>query len=1051
MKTKFSFGLFHLCLLLNQSVVSYAQELPIKPARTISFTTDEGSYMNVDVSADGKTLLFDLLGDLYSVPSTGGNATQLTRGIALNVRPVWSPDGKEIAYMSDISGSFHLNVRDRAGTFRRVLGASDRALYYGLDPVWMPDHNYIAIGGSVFTVAGGKISPDTKIKSPIRVSPNGQFVYGLDSGRLFIYDHASKTKKPISLLLAPFRGAALSPDARWWCYIADSNAKKCLIIEDLVNNTSRILVPALIEKDPRYNPEIPDQHFSFSPDSKCVFIGYGGKIHRINIERGNDQVIPFTATVKSDLGALDYNTFRVLHDAVKVRYTRSANASPDGRHLMFTALDKLYTMDLPSGKAHPLVAQAVAQFQPIYSPDGQWIAYVSWCDTAGGAVWRVSAAGGKPEQLTHIAGQYQRPAWSPDGSLIAVVSGIPKLGDRDDPGIGKLELIPVNGNPVSIIDDSVPLWNQLSFSPDGRRITYTPKYRSWLRQGESEIPQLVSRNVEGGDLQIVAIGEDITVYKQKAISPDGRYIVYSADEDLYLVPVCPLTEHMEVSVSKGPFAAIRFAAGVDPYWEKGGKVLCWTYGNQFYRINPDKIIAAAEKVPHEKEGLAPSNANFIEVGVNPDEVVNMNITMPDLYGHGVLALRDVRIITIHGDKVIEHGTILIKDGRITAVGSVAAISIPVGAKILDLPGTTVMPGLVDVHLHMRVPPNVFPQQSWMFLINLAYGVTTARDPSLSFDSFGYAELLESGQMIGPRLYTVGHCVRIPDGVLRFDNPEDARAVVHERAILGGTEIKQYTLPSRLQREWLLLACREAGLNMTNEGDFYPILQLGMIKDGSSGVEHNPVWGDVYKDVTSFVAASGSYITPTLQVCYGAEMAKEYFKFKYWHQPDAKLERFTFSDTSQKTPTTNGAEFLEMIVHAQPKDTLNPGFLSPAKIDADILHKGGRLALGAHGNDEGIGSQNELWALQMGGISNMEALRAATIVGAEALGIQQDVGSIEIGKIADLILLNKNPLDDIHNSREIRDVMKDGILYDGNTLDVLWPFYKKCPEWRFKEN
>lgn len=1013
----------------------WCQQLPIKPARTISFTTDEGSYMNVDVSPDGKTLAFDLLGDLYTVPSTGGTATQLTRGLALNLRPIWSPDGKRLAYNSDLSGSFHLNVRDVTGSFHRVLGQSDEEVSYGQNAIWLPGGNYVAIGKYVYGLVGGKISPTTKGRL-LQFSPDGNIAYYMDEDTLVRYDCVNKIRQVISTMIRKSRSGNLSPDGRWWVYVADSNAKRCLMAKDLANNVEKMIVASLF-KTSSYRPLMPNGHYAFAPDSKYLFIAYGGKIHRISLNDGKDHVIPFLAHVQSDLGPLNYHTFRVNHDPVKVRYIRSANVSPDGKRLVFSALNKLYVMALPRGKANILVDQPVSQYQPIYSPDGQWIAYVSWCDTVGGYLWRVPAVGGKPEQLTSVRGHYQRPTWSPDGKCIAVVVGKPELGDRDDPGIGKLILIPMNGGQVITLDEQVPLWNQLSFSNDGRRIFYQPKF---MRTEDKRIVQLISKDLLGGNLQILAIGAEHRYLQQRSLSPDGRFMVYSGAEDLYLESVASLAASQLLYDKGMVLPVIRFAAGVDPYWEKGGKVLCWNYGNRFYRINPDKILATAEKLAQKKDSARlPDEPGFLVATVVPDQVVDLDVTVPASYARGTVVLRDVRIITMQGNKVIEQGTIIIRDGRISDVGTMASVAIPKGAKLLDLPGTTVMPGLVDLHLHSRVPPDIFPQQSWMFLTSLAYGVTTARDPSLNFDSYGYKELLETGQMIGPRLYTVGRAVRMPDMMLRFDNLDDAQVIVRKRALLGGIVVKQYALPTRLQRQWLLLACRQQGLNMTNEGLEDPIGFMGMVKDGSTGVEHNPVWGEVYKDVITFMAASRCYLTPALQACYGAEYAREYFDHMYWRQPDSKMRRFIDS-----------AYALTGILHVKPTDTVRPAFLLPAYIDARIRQQGGRIGLGSHGNDKGIGPHNELWALQMGGLSNWEVLQAATIVGAAALGIQQDIGSLEPGKIADLLILNMNPLDDIHNSREIRYVMKDGILYDGNTLDVIWPVAENCPEWKLKE-
>jgi hypothetical protein len=487
----------------------------------------------------------------------------------------------------------------------------------------------------------------------------------------------------------------------------------------------------------------------------------------------------------------------------------------------------------------------------------------------------------------------------------------------------------------------------------------------------------------------------------------------------------------------GEFPIIRIAPGLDISWDRSGEHLSWGYGNKFNTISIDKILSNAELQAIKRNSGKSAVGNFIFEGVTPGKIVNLDFKVPPFYGRGTVALTNARIITMKSDKILEHGIIIIKDGRITFVGESGKLKIPAGVKQYDLSGSTIMPGIVDLHLHSRISPDVFPQQSWMFLTSLAFGVTTARDPSLSLDSYGYKELLATGQMIGPRLYTVGRAVN-PGMIANLEDYNDALSIVKKRKVFGGTVVKQYKLPLRIQRQWLLKACQSEGLNMTNEGSQNPLGVIGMIKDGNSGIEHNPIWGDIYKDVINFVAASKSILTPTLQVTYGTEEARGYFNHVYWNKANKKMIRFIDS-----------AE-LKSIINSNFKNSSSPDFLIPASIDAKIYKQGGKIGMGSHGNDKGVGPHNEIWALQMGGLTNMETLKIATIHGAEAIGIQHDIGSIEIGKIADLLILNKNPLDNIQNTREIKYVMKDGVLYDGETLDQLWPRYKKCPEWKLKK-
>jgi imidazolonepropionase-like amidohydrolase len=518
-------------------------------------------------------------------------------------------------------------------------------------------------------------------------------------------------------------------------------------------------------------------------------------------------------------------------------------------------------------------------------------------------------------------------------------------------------------------------------------------------------------------------------------SPDNNWIVFTNLHKAYLTPFVMTGKAIDLDVKSKAFPVTQITkdAGMNLHWSNNSENVHWTLGEEYFT---NKVAERFTFLANSPDSIAAITEKGIKIGLEAKTDVPK----------GQIALTNVRIITMDGEQVIENGTIIIDENKIVALGASGDVEIPEKAMVYDLTGKTIMPGIVDVHAHVGAfRAGLTPKKHWPFYANLAFGVTTSHDPSaLSETVFGMAELIRTGEMVGPRLFSTGIILYGADGDFKaeINNLEDARSALRRTKAFGANSVKSYNQPRREQRQQIMQAAKELDMNVVPEGGSTFFHNMSMIMDGHTGIEHNIPVAPVYKDVLTLWGNSNSGYTPTLIVNYGG-INGEY----YWYERSNVWENEKLLNFTPRFIIDSRSRHRTMI----PEEEYQNGPVLVSQTVKALSDAGVKVNLGAHGQLQGLGAHWELWLLQMGGMSNMEALQAATINGAHYLGMDKEIGSLEKGKLADLIVLDKNPLEDIRNSNTIIYTMVNGRLYDSETMNEIGNHPKERGKFYWENN
>ena len=802
-------------------------EAPFGPTSPLEFETTEATWTNLDVSPDGTQIVFDLLGDLYSMPVEGtgdGVATRLTSGAAFDMQPRFSPDGELIAFASDRDGATNVWIMNRDGSHPRQV--SKETKWFINSPAWSPDGHYLFarhhfvqqrslgageiwmyhIGGSGGLQVTEKSSWQKDAGEP-SISRDGRYLYyskDVTPGNFFEYN-----KDPNGAIYAIVRrdletgeesrvvdiqgGATsplISPDGTHLAFIRRVRLESLLYLQNLETGERWSVFDGL-DKDLQEAWAIHGLYpqYSWGPEGRDIFIWGQGKIWRVDTEARTSEEVPFRARVQQTIHDAVRFPQAVFEERFPVRMLRHVTTSPGGGEVAYSALGRLYRTSLPGGEPRRLTSADHIEYAPAYSPDGRSIVFATWSDEDKGRLRIASSDGSGERELVSRPGHYTEPSFSLDGRYVAYRR---TTGDRvrgesfgTEPGIY-----------VVSVDDGESRFVQESgveprFDGTGERIYF----RS--RRGEKFI--LASVELDGSEEIVHLESSNAT---QIVPSPDGKWVAFAERFKVFVAPF-PRTGR-PVSLGPGgssfPVAEISKDTGFYIHWSGDGRALHWSLGPELFTVRLDDVFdlsAAAEKT------VLDAAVERAPIGFSADS------DRPT----GSVALTGARIITMAGDEVIENGTVVVEENRIVAVGPAVVGLYPGGGDSSRRHGSHDHP-----RPHRRATPTSGARAAAFSPCRAGRSSRISRmasrrpmiRPTTPRWCSPISEMIRAGMKLGPRLYSTGTILYGAETPFKavINDYDDALAHLRRLKAVGAFSVKSYNQQRRDVRQMIMKAAIE---------------------------------------------------------------------------------------------------------------------------------------------------------------------------------------------------------------------------------------------------